>query len=132
MFFCIKNIFETNNKVMRKDKFKIIIISLFAGIISGFFSSGGGMFLVPFFTHILKLDEVKARGTSVFCIVFFVITSSIFYINNNYIDYGLGIKCAIGGVIGGFWGSKLLMKLDKKVLKILFIIFLLYSGIRIL
>lgn len=117
---------------MKKDTFKIIIISLIAGIISGFFSSGGGMLLVPFFTHILKLDEVKARGTSVFCIVFFVVTSSIFYISHKYIDYELGIKCAIGGCIGAYVGSKLLMKIDKKFLKILFIIFLLYSGIRIL
>lgn len=117
---------------MEKGKLKIIIISLCAGIISGFFSSGGGMLLVPFFTHILKLDEVKARGTSVFCIVFFVVASSIFYIKNKYVDYNIGIKCAIGGIVGAFIGSKLLMKIDKKLLKIMFIIFLLYSGIRIL
>ena len=117
---------------MKKGKWKIIIISLCAGIISGFFSSGGGMLLVPFFTHILKLDEVKARGTSVFCIVFFVVASSIFYIKNKYVDYNLGIKYAIGGIVGAFIGSKLLMKIDKKILKIMFIIFLLYSGIKIL
>jgi hypothetical protein len=91
---------------------------------------GGGMLLVPFFTHILKLDEVKSRGTSVFCILFFVIASSIFYIKNKYVDYDIGIKCAIGGIIGAYLGSKLLMKIDKKILKILFIIFLLYTGIR--
>ena len=117
---------------MKNDKLKMIVISLMAGIISGFFSSGGGMLLVPFFTHILKVDEVKARGTSVFCIVFFVVTSSIFYISNKYIDYNLGWKCALGGCVGAYIGSKLLMKIDKKILKILFIIFLLYSGIRIL
>lgn len=117
---------------MKKENIKIIVISIFAGIISGFFSSGGGMLLVPFFTHIVKLDEVKARGTSVFCIVFFVVTSSIFYFGKNYVDYNLGMKCAIGGIIGAFIGSKLLMKIDKKYLKIFFIIFLLYSGIRIL
>ena len=91
---------------MNKDKLKMIVISLIAGVISGFFSSGGGMLLVPFFTHILKIDEVKARGTSVFCIVFFVVTSSIFYISNKYVDYGLGIKCALGGCIGAYIGSK--------------------------
>ncbi|MCX4303505.1 MAG: sulfite exporter TauE/SafE family protein [Clostridia bacterium] len=117
---------------MKKDSLKIIIISFLAGTISGFFSSGGGMLLVPFFTHILKLDEVKARGTSVFCIVFFVVTSSIFYFGKKYVDYNLGLKCAMGGIIGAFIGSKLLMKIDKKYLKIFFIIFLLYSGIRIL
>lgn len=92
---------------MKKDSLKIIIISFLAGTISGFFSSGGGMLLVPFFTHILKLDEVKARGTSVFCIVFFVVTSSIFYIGKNYVDYGIGLKCAIGGIIRSFFRNEI-------------------------
>lgn len=92
---------------MKKENIKIIVISIFAGIISGFFSSGGGMLLVPFFTHIVKLDEVKARGTSVFCIVFFVVTSSIFYIGKNYVDYGIGLKCAIGGIIRSFFWNKI-------------------------
>ena len=92
---------------MKKENIKIIVISIFAGIISGFFSSGGGMLLVPFFTHIVKLDEVKARGTSVFCIVFFVVTSSIFYIGENYVDYGIGLKCAIGGISRSFFRNKI-------------------------
>ncbi len=92
---------------MKKENIKIIVISLFAGMISGFFSSGGGMLLVPFFTHIVKLDEVKARGTSVFCIVFFVVTSSIFYIGKNYVDYEIGLKCAIGGIIRSFFWNKI-------------------------
>lgn len=92
---------------MKKENIKIIVTSIFAGIISGFFSSGGGMLLVPFFTHIVKLDEVKARGTSVFCIVFFVVTSSIFYIGKKYVDYGIGLKCAIGGIIRSFFWNKI-------------------------
>lgn len=102
-----KNYLKVNNKNMKKENIKIIVISLFAGAISGFFSSGGGMLLVPFFTHILKIDEIKARGTSVFCIVFFVVTSSIFYIGKNYVDYNIGIKCAIGGIIRCFYRIKI-------------------------
>ena len=40
---------------MKKDCLKIIGVGLLAGVVSGFFSSGGGMLLVPFFTHILKI-----------------------------------------------------------------------------
>ena len=92
---------------MKKDCLKIIGVGLLAGVVSGFFSSGGGMLLVPFFTHILKIEDVKGRGTSVFCIIFLVITSSILYINKKYVDINLGIKCAIGGVIGAYIGSKI-------------------------
>lgn len=78
---------------------KITIVGFASGIVSGFFGSGGGMLLVPFFTHILKIEDVKARGTSVFCIMFLVITSSIFYIGQKYVDVKLGIKCAVGGIV---------------------------------
>jgi len=115
---------------MKKEYLKTVIVGLCAGMVSGFFSSGGGMLLVPFFTHILKIEDVKGRGTSVFCIMFLVITSSIFYINKKYIDVNLGIKCAIGGMIGGYIGSKILFKIDKKWLRLLFILFLVYSGIK--
>ena len=117
---------------MKKDSLKTIFVGLFAGIVSGYFSSGGGMLLVPFFTHVLKIEDVKGRGTSVFCIMFLVITSSIFYINKKYVDVNLGMKCAIGGMIGGYVGSKILLKIDKKWLRLLFIFFLIYSGIKMI
>lgn len=120
---------------MKNKKLKIIwcsILGLFAGIVSGFFSAGGGLILVPFFSSILKEDEVISRATAILCIFFMVLTSGIFYFNQNLINWNLAIKCAIGGIIGGYLGSKLLVILDKKILKILFIIFLIYAGIKMI
>lgn len=116
----------------RKGIFLLTVIGISAGVISGFLGSGGGMILVPIFSHFLKLDEVKARATTIFCIAFMVLASSVFYINQNSIDFGLGWKCAIGGIIGGFIGSKLLMKLQSKYLELIFIVFLIYSGIKMI
>ncbi len=42
-------------------------IGFIAGIISGLFSTGGGMILVPAFIYLLKkIKDIKARGTSIF------------------------------------------------------------------
>ena len=67
--------------------FKKASIGLLAGIVSGLFSTGGGMILVPAFIYLLKLDATKARGTSIFCILSMVITSSFFYYKGNFIDW---------------------------------------------
>ena len=80
---------------------KIALIGIIAGMISGLFSSGGGLILVPVFTYLLKLEEKEARATSLFCIVFMVIVTAIVYQQNNFIHWSLGIKCAIGGIVGG-------------------------------
>ena len=71
-------------KSLENFKFRNVIIGTIAGIVSGLFSTGGGMILVPAFIYLLKIDDTKARGTSVFCILPMVIASSIFYYKNNY------------------------------------------------
>lgn len=78
---------------------KKIIIGLIAGVVSGLFSAAGGMIVVPCLIHMFDIEEDKARATSVFTILPMVIASSIFYYNSNYINWSLGIKCAIGGMV---------------------------------
>lgn len=111
---------------------KKIILGLVAGLICGLFAAGGGLILVPMYIYLLKIDEVKARATSVFSILPMVFTSGIMYFKQDYIDWKIGILCSIGGVFGGIIGSKFLKKFSIKTLKILFTIFLFYSSIRLL
>ena len=111
---------------------KKIIVGLLVGFISGMFSSGGGLLLIPAYMYIFGTNEKEARATTVFCILPMVIVTAIFYSKGNYINWRIGILCAIGGIIGSFIGSKLLNVLKNKYLKIIFIVFLLYSGIRII
>lgn len=109
-----------------------IFLGIIAGFISGLFAAGGGMIVVPAFVHIFKMDDAEARATSVFTILPMVIASGLFYYNNNYVDWNVGIECAIGGIIGGVIGAKLLKKLSNKVLKIAFIVFLTYVAIKMI
>lgn len=111
---------------------KKIIIGMLAGIISGLFSTGGGMILVPAFMYWIDLDATKSRGTSVFCILPMVIASSFFYYKGNFIDWKISILCAIGGAVGGYFGAKLLKKLPEKYLKIAFTIFLIYVSFKMI
>lgn len=108
------------------------IIGILAGMICGLFSTGGGMILVPAMVYILGMADSKARGTSVFCILPMVITSSIFYYKGHYIDWKISILCAIGGAIGGYIGAKLLKKIPTRILKIAFTIFLFYASFKML
>ena len=111
---------------------KKIGLGLIAGFISGLFAAGGGMIVVPAFIHMFKLDQAQARATSVFVILPMVVASGLLYYNNNYIDWNVGIKCALGGIIGGFIGAKLLKRLPDKILKISFILFLGYTSIKMI
>ncbi len=111
---------------------KKIIIGIIAGMISGFFSTGGGMILVPAFIYLIKMNEKEARATSITCILFMVIASRFFYAKNDYIDWKRGVLCAIGGIIGGFFGSKYLNKIPDYILKITFILFIIYVAVKMI
>ena len=111
---------------------KKIMIGISAGIVSGLFSTGGGMILVPAFIYLLKLEDSKARGTSIFCILPMVITSSFFYYKGDYINWKIAILCALGGAMGGYVGAKLLKKVPVKILKIAFTIFLIYASFKMI
>lgn len=111
---------------------KKIIIGLIAGLISGFFATGGGMIVVSALVCLIGLSEQKARATSLFVILPMVITSGIMYYKNDYIDWKIGMLCAIGGIIGGFLGAKYLKKIPDIYLKISFAIFLIYVSIKLI
>lgn len=111
---------------------KKIIIGFLAGIVSGLFTSGGGLILIPTFVHLLNLNEKEARATSLFCVLPFCLITAIEYNKSSYIDWTIGIKCAIGGIFGGIIGTKFLKMFSNNVLKILFTIFLIYVSIRML
>lgn len=107
---------------------KKISIGILSGIICGLFGTGGGMILVPTFVYMLNIEPKKARATSLSCMLIMVLTSSFFYCKNNYINWKIGLLCAIGGIVGGYLGAKVLKMVPDYILKILFIFFLIYAS----
>lgn len=108
------------------------LIGLLAGIVSGLFSTGGGLILVPAFINILEKKAKISRATSVVCILPMVIVTSMYYYKNEYIDWKIGSLCAIGGVIGGIIGAKLLNIVSEKYMRIVFTIFLGYVAFNMI
>ena len=106
------------------------LIGLFGGFVSGFFGAGGGLLIHPGLTKILKLDEYKARGTTLITVFPAILVASIFYASYNYFDMNKTIKIAIGGIIGGFVGAKIMKKIPKFYLALIFDIFLIGVSIK--
>lgn len=112
--------------------FKIGLFGTIAGIISGMFASGGGLILVPVFKNFFDMEETKARGTCLACILPMVLTASFFYFKSDTLNLRVALFCAIGGIVGGGIGARLLKKIPEKYLAIVFDLFLVYAGITML
>lgn len=109
---------------------KKISIGIISGFITGLFATGGGTILIPAFVYLMKLTEKEARATAICCVLPATIVSFIFYYKDKHVDFKIGVLSAIGGIIGAFIGEKLLNKLSDRILKICFIIFLIYVSVR--
>lgn len=108
------------------------LIGLLSGFVSGFFGTGGGLLIHPALTSILKIDEYKARGTTLITVFPAVLVASIFYANYNYYDFNKLILVIIGGSIGGLVGAMFMNKIPKFWLALTFDIFLIITSIKMI
>lgn len=119
---------------MNKKYFNFNIKNSFIGSITGFingvFGSGGGTLLVPILNNILKVEEHKSHATALAIIVFLTTASSVIYVSKGTYDLTITFKVALGSVIGGIIGARILCKLNGKFLRISFGLIMVIAALR--
>ena len=106
------------------------LIGIFTGFVNGIFGSGGGTLLVPILNNIVKVEEHKSHATALAIIIFLTSASSVIYVSRGTYDISLTLKVAIGSVIGGILGAKLLCKVTGKFLRISFGTIMIIAALR--
>jgi uncharacterized membrane protein YfcA len=111
----------------------LVLIGLFAGILSGLIGVGGGIIVVPALVYFLGFSQHEAQGTSLGLLLLPVgILAVMNYYNKGFIDFKVvGIMC-LAFVIGGFLGSKLSLSLSQEMVKKIFAIVLFYTAFKML
>lgn len=109
------------------------MIEIFAGVVSGIVSGigmGGGTILILCLSLILGVNQKMAQATN---LIFFVPTSiAAIYINikEKKIDFNVTKVITFWGIIGAIIGAIIAQKIDVKLLKKLFGIFLAIIAIH--
>jgi hypothetical protein len=106
------------------------IIGIFTGFINGIFGSGGGTLLVPILNNIVKVEEHESHATALAIIIFLTGASSAIYIYNGTYDVSLTLKVAVGSIIGGIIGAKILCKVTGRFLRISFGLIMIIAALR--
>jgi len=121
---------ERNAAEPRHFKIKCAVTGVLAGAANGLFGAGGGMFVVPLFSHWAKIDTQKTCASSVAVILPVCVASAIVYISRGGVDFGVAAPYLIGGVAGGLISGRLFKKVPPKALKIAFALLLIAGGLR--
>ncbi len=120
-------IMENKNKIL--EILKLAGIGVLSGLVNGFFGAGGGLLLVPMITYAEKDESKKAHATTLVCVMFMCIASSVVYFVKKQIDLKLILVCGIGSLIGALIGTKLLKKLKNNIIDLVFSLVLVLAGI---
>lgn len=114
----------------------LIIIGLFAGIMSGFVGIGGGIVIVPALVYILGFTQFQAQGMSITLMLPPLgIMAFMNYYNQGHITKTSILYTSIMAaffLIGGYFGSKWALKLPENLVKLIFGLILMYVSIRMI
>ena len=108
------------------------VTGLISGLCNGLFGSGGGTVAVPCMEKFSDIEEHKAHATAIAFILPLSVLSGAIYFGGTEIPVSAAVLACAGGTAGGVIGAKILGKIKGRSLHIIFGIFMLISGVRMI
>ena len=110
----------------------LIITGFAVGATAGYFGIGGGFLIAPALMYTASLNIINAIGTSLLPVSAFGLTTAIRYSIEGQIQWPVSILFIIGGIGGGFVGTKLSTKIHREKLVKIFSILLIFVALFII
>lgn len=107
----------------------LVLIGFCAGVLSGFIGVGGGVIIVPSLVYFLHLTQHQATGTSLFILCMPVVVLGVMnYAQKGNVHWAYGLVIASTFIIGGYFGSKLSLRLPQGWVKFIFGLIMAYVA----
>lgn len=107
----------------------LILIGFLAGVLSSM-GVGGGTLLVPVLVYFFHTPQITAQGVIMLIFIPTAAVALFTHYKNGYLRLDLAVILAIGAFFGAFLGAWLANTLPDVLLRRIFGIFLLISGIE--
>lgn len=120
----------TDKCVMRWER--IIPTGFGVGLMSGLFGIGGGFLIVPGLLFSTGLCMIRAIGTSLIAVGTFGITSAATYAFYGDLSVEIAVLYLLGGIGGGYLGSRIASRMPNNVLRKIFSIIIILVAIYIM
>lgn len=124
--------------------YKFMLIGFLAGIIASFSGIGGGILMVPFFSHFMGISIKKATAISLGAIMmmaFFTSLFNLFFIHaqglNIPYSYGniafaVAIPTALGSMVGSPMGVNLAHRMSPRSTRLIFVLFVIIVIVKMI
>lgn len=116
--------------VARVLDWKLLVIGLGGGLLSGLLGVGGGVIMVPLLVLWAAYGQREAHAMSLGAIIPISIAGIATYGVAGQVHWSDALGLAAGSVVGAAVGARLLTRIDERLLKVVFGLFLV--GIAVL
>ncbi len=93
------------------------LIGLVLGGYSGFYGPGAGLFFMMAYAALLKLNLVRATGTTRFVVALAGITSIVTYAASGAVIWNLAIAATVFNIAGSYLGAALAIKNGARIIR---------------
>jgi len=111
-----------------------LLLVLF-GVLSGIFAGmgmGGGTFLVPLLSVVFGVEQIICQSTNVICFLVLAVVCTVIYVKNKFVNFWVVLCVCIPSVLVSILCSILTLKVESKLLHIIFAGFIILIGIYFL
>ncbi|MDZ7738082.1 MAG: sulfite exporter TauE/SafE family protein [Bacteroidales bacterium] len=111
---------QSGDQLYPLNLFVIIPVVLVTGFISGMVGISGGSFLVPLMVLVIGVPMHIAVGTSTALVMFTALAGFLGHLSTGHFDAALAVPLAASGALGAFVGTRLTIRVNPKMLKVIF------------
>lgn len=116
-----------------KKYYRLLVVGFLVGVGAGYFGIGGGFIVVPALMHTIPgLTIIDAIGTSLISVSSFGFLTATRYSLSGDINWFVSLLFIGGGILGGFYGTRLSSKVPKERLKTIFALILIVIAAYII
>ncbi len=108
------------------------LMGLASGAMSGIFTVGGGLVVVPALVTFFGMPQTRAQGMALALVVPGSLIALATYAHAGHVDWGTGIPLAAGGVVSVSWGVGLAYRFSARHLRLAFCAVLLGTALMML
>ncbi|HTH55349.1 MAG TPA: sulfite exporter TauE/SafE family protein [Cyclobacteriaceae bacterium] len=125
------NSLQPNKKLNMETVVIILVIGIFAGMLSGFIGVGGGLIVVPCLVYILGMSQHAAQGTSLAMMLPPIGAIAVYnYYKAGHVDFRVAAILCISFVVGSFFGSKIALSISPTQIKKIFGVLIIILGAK--
>ena len=105
------------------------LLGVLSGLMSGLFSVGGGLVVVPALVTFFRMTQTQAQGIAMALVLPGALVALLTYAHAGHVSWTVGLPLALGGIASVSWGVALAHRMAQRRLRMLFCLVLFGTAV---